>query len=251
MAIPNLGETLTRRIGPLPAWGWGIGIGGAFVAARFLGIGGGLFAGRSSDAPTSTATNADESGADTSTITTPNGSGSSGVAGEPGAPGEPGPQGEKGDKGDTGSQGIPGVAGAPGASRPTKPTTKPASGKRWWFNVQNWQWQQRSVPPKPAAKSGYTWEFQESTWSWVAKRIQSAAKLVTTDRGAGGLSAAANSMPTIGMDDIGGVVIAPFDVAGRRRVSTVKRNPIPMTPQVAGQRPRSMTRAVGRPYHGT
>ncbi len=43
MAV-DVGEALTRKLGPLPAWGWGIGIGGAILAVRVLrggSIGGG------------------------------------------------------------------------------------------------------------------------------------------------------------------------------------------------------------------
>lgn len=37
----NIGAALTRKIGPLPAWGWGVALGGAIVAARMLRGGGG------------------------------------------------------------------------------------------------------------------------------------------------------------------------------------------------------------------
>lgn len=39
--LDNIGGALTRKIGPLPAWGWGIGIGGAILAARYLRAGSG------------------------------------------------------------------------------------------------------------------------------------------------------------------------------------------------------------------
>jgi hypothetical protein len=35
MAV-NVGGALTRKLGPLPAWGWGVGIGGAILAVRVL-----------------------------------------------------------------------------------------------------------------------------------------------------------------------------------------------------------------------
>ena len=42
MAI-DIGESVTRKIGPLPAWGWGVAIGGAWLGIRMLrGGGGGL-----------------------------------------------------------------------------------------------------------------------------------------------------------------------------------------------------------------
>lgn len=37
----NLGAALTRKIGPLPAWGWGVALGGSIVAVRMLRGGGG------------------------------------------------------------------------------------------------------------------------------------------------------------------------------------------------------------------
>lgn len=36
MPTPNIGETLTRKIGPLPAWGWGVAIGGSLLAVKML-----------------------------------------------------------------------------------------------------------------------------------------------------------------------------------------------------------------------
>lgn len=46
MAI-DAGSMLTRKLGPLPAWGWGVAVGGAYLAVKFLrgGTGGGGFAG--------------------------------------------------------------------------------------------------------------------------------------------------------------------------------------------------------------
>jgi hypothetical protein len=39
--MPNkVGGALTRKIGPLPAWGWGVAVGGAVIAAKLLGGGG-------------------------------------------------------------------------------------------------------------------------------------------------------------------------------------------------------------------
>lgn len=32
----NIGEAATRKIGPLPAWGWGVAVGGAFLVYRFV-----------------------------------------------------------------------------------------------------------------------------------------------------------------------------------------------------------------------
>lgn len=46
MAV-NIGESFTRKIGPLPAWGWGIAVGGAWLGYRMLrGGGGGLGSGK-------------------------------------------------------------------------------------------------------------------------------------------------------------------------------------------------------------
>jgi len=36
----DIGGAVTRKIGPLPAWGWGVAIGGAILAVRFLRGGG-------------------------------------------------------------------------------------------------------------------------------------------------------------------------------------------------------------------
>lgn len=37
--MPDIGGALTRKIGPLPAWGWGVAVGGAFLAVNKLGGG--------------------------------------------------------------------------------------------------------------------------------------------------------------------------------------------------------------------
>lgn len=45
--MPDVKEALTRPIGPLPAWGWGVAIGGGFLAYHFLKTGS-LFSGGNS-----------------------------------------------------------------------------------------------------------------------------------------------------------------------------------------------------------
>jgi len=32
----NIGETLTRKLGPLPTWGWGVALGGGFLVWNFI-----------------------------------------------------------------------------------------------------------------------------------------------------------------------------------------------------------------------
>lgn len=44
MAI-DAGGMLTRKLGPLPAWGWGVAVGGAYLGVKMLRGGGGGFAG--------------------------------------------------------------------------------------------------------------------------------------------------------------------------------------------------------------
>jgi hypothetical protein len=80
-------------------------------------------------------------------------------------------------------------------------------------------------------------------------------KPVTVDKGAGGgglqmMSASANGAPTMAMHDIGGVIIAPPDASPKPTVSLIRRNPIPMSPAVAGKRATKLSRKVGRPFYG-
>lgn len=89
MAI-DVQEAATRKIGPLPAWGWGVAIGVGFVALRFVrGSGGGT----------------------TTTVIQPTDP-AAGGQGEPGEPGEPGGPGETGATGPAGPAGPAGQISA-------------------------------------------------------------------------------------------------------------------------------------------
>lgn len=90
MAI-DIQEAATRKIGPLPVYGWALVVGGGFLLLRVLGGGGG-------------------------------GGGIEGPPGESGLPGEPGAAGERGEQGLEGLPGEPGLPGERGATGATGAT---------------------------------------------------------------------------------------------------------------------------------
>lgn len=189
--VPSTVDSLKRPVGPLPLWMWGAGIIVAYLGYRYMSTGS-IFAGSGED---------DGSGSSFF------GGGSSGIpswssdgsiqAVDPSTvanyTGPEGPEGPAGPKGDTGEP------GKDGTSRPAKPTTKPATGKLWWFNVQDWKWQQRKVPAKPNTKlkSGYKWDFRESTWSWV--------QVKKTNKALGGPFLGAAEVGEVGKEDVYGI----------------------------------------------
>lgn len=100
--MPEVAEVVTRKLGPLPVWGWAVVIGGGVLvwrAARGSGGGGG-----------------------TTVIPTPGPGGGEGVEGPPGPQGEVGEAGPIGLPGELGPQGLPGEAGPEGPVGPTGPT---------------------------------------------------------------------------------------------------------------------------------
>lgn len=95
-------EAVTRKLGPLPVWGWAAVIGGGFLAFRFLSGG--------------------STGGGTVTVPGAGLPGEPGAPGEPGLPGEPGTPGEQGPEGQQGFPGEPGLPGVPGEVGPIGPT---------------------------------------------------------------------------------------------------------------------------------
>lgn len=106
-------EAVTRKLGPLPVWGWAAVIGGGFLVVRFLGGGSGTAGGiTGGTGPTGPAGEPGEPGAP----------GEQGLEGIPGLPGEPGIPGEPGPEGIPGLPGLPGEPGPTGEAGPTGPT---------------------------------------------------------------------------------------------------------------------------------
>lgn len=94
MAI-DVGESVQKKLGPLPVWGWAVAIGGGILVLRMV---------RGPSAPTTQAPY----------IPTPGDGGSDGGDGMPGLPGEPGEPGPQGEQGEPGAQGATGPAGPAG-----------------------------------------------------------------------------------------------------------------------------------------
>jgi len=123
----NISESLQYRLGPLPAWAWGVAIGGGFLAYRLL------TTGSISSPDTSTDTSGDNGDGGTG--------GTDGLPGPAGPAGPAGAAGEKGDKGDTGEKGDRGKRGPVGC--PAGRHAEKRNGK--WVCVKNKRPKQKSV----------------------------------------------------------------------------------------------------------
>jgi hypothetical protein len=108
---PNVGEAVTRKLGPLPTWGWAIVIGGGVLLYRALRSGGSSSSssGGVSYIPVG---NPGATGGYGDPGDSTYGQGQPGTAGEAGAAGAQGIQGEMGATGATGATGAQGIAGA-------------------------------------------------------------------------------------------------------------------------------------------
>lgn len=223
----NLAESLKKRIGPIPAWGWGVGIGGAVLVVLFL-RGSSLLGGKSTDtSKTSDAT-------DTSTTTTQS-DGSS--------------QKSNGSNDTSSSYDDTSLSDRIAA---LEQAAKDAAAKK-----KNAQYDENTgkmnTPDVPWGSVPQGSEI--TTGDDGMPKISSGASqptAVTSDKGATGgsqMAASSNGSPTISLHDIGGVQIASPDTTPKPTVSTVRSNPIPMTPAAAGKAATNMSRQVGRPYH--
>ena len=223
----NLAESLKKRIGPIPAWGWGVGIGGAVLVALFLR---GSLSGKKS-----TDTTATTDSTDTSTDTSGKSNGSNSGSSDNGSSDNSSSDTSLADR----------IAALEQAAKDAAAKKKTAqydenTGK---MNTPDVPW--GSVPQGTEITTGDNGMPQISSSA-------DQPSVVITDKGVGGGSqqaASSNGTPTISLRDIGGVQIASPDTTPKATVSTVKSNPIPMTPASAGKAATSLSRQVGRPYH--
>jgi hypothetical protein len=226
----DIAQSLTKRIGPFPAWGWGVGVGGGLLAFSVL-RGGSLLGGSKTETLPKAAS---EDGDETSVITTQQG--------------PPGPVG---------------MTGPPGTPAPTAPA-KPACTAAGWTpqydpikNVWNLYgvYVPRPTTPAPAGKEWFwfpscTWGHRDIDAGAQGLGSLGTARIIRDGRAAGGFDASLNTRPTIQLGDIGGVQIASPDVTPKSYQRIPRRNQIPMTPAYAGKRPTSLSRQNGRPFHG-
>lgn len=201
----------TRRIGPLPAWGWGIVAGGAFVVLR-------IFRGGSTsvDATAPSGTSDTSSGGGTGQTGSTGPAGEAGQPGEPGAPGEAGQPGEAGSPGESGApgatgdpgqpgpQGDPGASGAPG--RPGCPVGYRAvqlstGGKRG-------AWVCRKVP-KPQCRKGSVAKWDPNTGTWSCQKKKSFE--LDNPHLFSDPTAVNNGLPAISTMDLPSIGVAPID----------------------------------------
>jgi hypothetical protein len=231
----DIGGAATRKIGPLPAWGWGIAVGGAVLVYKLF-LGGGSVGGGDNSAPDVQTIEPDSDSSDPVT-------GAKGEQGDPGTQGIPGVKGDiglTGAKGATGERGATGSAGRPGCPVGYKPVKK--SGK--------WTCQKVARPKCPKGKSNH-WNANSFTWSTCAKSNSFSLDnphLVDTSiaPNGGGLTISERAIPAIG---IAAPDVSPTSLRVRRHdpqaLSELPGLPIiPMVPPSPGQRTQ------GRPWHG-
>lgn len=228
----DIKEAAQRRIGPLPAWVWGIAVGGAFVAWRMMSGQGG--SGGTSSVLDSSDTSGD-GGADDEDRDLIGPAGPPGPIGATGATGAAGESGEKGDKGDPGERGRPGRPGCPEGYI-----------ARW----TDGKWKCIKVPrPKCARGHVARWNPNTGKWSCVKKSNSFAVdsphmQTVTNDP-------RMNSYPTVTMQNVAAIGIASPDKGPRPDVPRIR--PLPDTEGpliVPGAPPAPPQRGYGRPYHG-
>lgn len=221
----QISESLQRRIGPLPAWGWGAAIGGGLLAVKML-RGGSILGTRDTGEPVSSV-----------------------VGNEDGAPPLP-------------TTATPGPPGPAGKDAP-KPTAKPAcsAGQTFVYDPVNNAWHVRYVS-KPPDLAAWTWQWDANPvcdWKLIPKSPAgpSPKATVVSDAGAKG--------PSMLNSDLGGPVtqtlgdfsdtphLAPPDMTPKSDPVTVRSISLPRTPTIASSPSNngSGTRSpFGRPHHG-
>lgn len=226
----DLREAAQRQIGPLPAWGWGVAIGGAFVVWRMISGRGSSSDGASTDTQT-----LDPTGGDTPTVGDPGVSG----PGQQGPQGPAGPTGAQGPQGDPGPRGPAGPGGPPGC--PTGYVAKKVAG----------QWRCTKVP-KPRCPAGKVAHWNVATSSWVCSKANSFAIDDPHMMAAASVYAANNAHPTVSLQDVSAIGIASPDVTPQhKRMVPLDRvqSPVAIAPRTP---PAPPTRApMGRPFHGS
>lgn len=254
----DIKDLATRRLGPLPAWGWGIVAGGAFVALRILRSGG-------SSSASSPSVSGD-TGGDTSTGSTgpagpigPAGEpGTTGEPGAPGAPGETGPQGDPGAEGAPGAQGDPGSSGAPGAQGDPGPTGAPGRPgcpvgyKPVQLKVggkAGGSWVCRKVP-KPQCRKGTVAKWDPNTYTWTCQKKRSFE--LDNPHLFSDPTPMNKGLPAISSQDLPSIGVAPIDRTSMEPAPKLVpldklSGPVVVLPPVP---PAPPSRTPGRPFYG-
>lgn len=225
----DIKEVATRKIGPLPAWMWGVVAGGALVAWTYLRGGqGGTDAGDTEDVEV------DPIDIDGNPIGVGGSGGSGGYQDTSGIQGLAGPKGDTGEKGATGATGRP---GCPAGYKPVK------SGTKW----------KCSYVKRPKCGKGKTLKWNPNTfrWSCVKKSSSLSVDDLHSVPHSGYVSAPNGAPPTISDKDVPGIALMPPDHTPRRplpvplyQVGTSDPPIIPMIP------PSRKSRRYGRPFFG-
>lgn len=231
----DIKEAVTRRLGPLPAWAWGLIAGGALVAYSYLRGG----------------SNSTDSGDDTEdaevdpididgNVIGAGGTGGTGSGGSGGYQDTSGVQGIAGPKGDPGERGATGATGRPGCPSGYKPIR---TGGRW----------RCSSVRRPRCGKGrrLRWDPNSFRWSCVRKTSSLSADDLHQVPHEGYAFAPNGAPPTISEKDVPGIALMPPDRTPRMPLPvplyTVGTSDPPIVPRVP---PSRNSRPYGRPYHG-
>jgi hypothetical protein len=243
----NLAESLQRRIGPLPAWGWGVAGGGALLGVKLI-TGKSLLPSASTKKETTT-TETEKTATDSSTDTGTN-------------------QGSSSDSGsnNNGSNGSSDSNGDSGSSEETTPAMPacplPYFGWEWRADLKKWVSVYRTKP------SDTTMQWNTTTCNWetvapIGGSLDSSGPKGQEGTATGGtiirdtamgttLSSSSNGYGGHDDSDMSSVTLAPPDGTPKSYETEIKKNTIPQTPSVAGNTGRSsMSRQYGRPFYGS
>lgn len=224
--------TITRKIGPLPVWAWGAGVGAAWLAWTMIG-GGSTGTGSGDD---------DDEEVETQELSPVGDAVGGGTGNLGGFQDTSGIQGLPGPKGDTGEAGAKGAAGRPGCPVGYKPV-RTSDGKKWKCQGVK----------KPKVKKGYKLVWSPNTFTWKQTKKKSSLSLDDLHQvpHSGYAFAPNGSPPTISDKDIPAIALMPPDHTPRRPLPVPLWQPGTFDPPIVPRIPPSRgARPYGRPYYG-
>jgi hypothetical protein len=237
----NLAESLQRRIGPLPAWGWGVAGGGALLGVK-------LITGKSLLPSSKKETTATET---TSSTDTGSNQGSSSNTSR-----------NNNDSDDTSddSDSSSNSSSSSSSTTPAMPACPlPYWGWEWRPDLNKWVSVYRTKP----SDTVMDWDTKSCTWvlrgkiSWGTKpgsgpNDTAQGGTIIRDSAMGAtISSSSNGYGGHDDSDMSSVTLAPPDGTPKSYATQIPRNTIPTTPSVAGNTGRSsMSRQSGRPFFG-
>lgn len=234
----NIPEVAQRKIGPLPAWMWGVVAGGAFVAYRLMSGGGG-----------GGSTSADQDISDVGGGGSDNDIEDEDLIGPAGPAGPAGPIGATGATGEAGATGATGATGAKGA---TGAAGRPGAPVGWKPVKVDGQWKFQKVP-KPNCGTGKKSVWNPNGYTWKCVKKSNSFTMDEPHMVASMNDPRYNTVPTTTLMDVPAIGIAPpSDGMGRPPVVILR--PLVETdgpPVLSAIPPVPFQRAgYGMPFHG-